>query len=181
MSLATWRDPWPRLWGHSPLTPPTAHAPEGFTSFPSVPEELASQECPGSHVRRAGWAAQTSLLRVDSAQTPSSPTGYTHCRAHRQKHEMTKSWAALTTLPVQTCHRHTHSPKAVSAHAPLTHPQTLAAIPVTSHWHPVAAAWPPSLTVSPSTGTRSGTTFSGLQVHWGGWNQAGTASPYWVP
>lgn len=45
-------------------------------------------------------------------------------------------------------------------------------------------AWPPSLSLCPSPShAHTGTTrsISSCRAHWGGWTQAGTGSPYWVP
>lgn len=53
---------------------------------------------------------------------------------------MTKSYAILTTPPVQTCPRHTFSQRCFLcvSHAP----QTPVTVQVTSHRHPVVMVWP---------------------------------------
>lgn len=89
----------------------------------------------------------------------------------RQKHEMTESYAILTTLPVQICHRHKHPPKDVSSHVCSHAPPDATTMQVTSHCHPVVTVWPASLTVSLYTCTYNLAPcklFSSFQAHWEG-------------
>lgn len=66
-----------------------------------------------SLVRRAGFRPPSCKWTLHRLRLPQ---GHTYCHIQRQKQEMTESYAILTTLPVQICHRHKHPPKDVSSH-----------------------------------------------------------------
>lgn len=168
-----------RLWGHSPFAPHPLHMHRKVLPLAqSVPEELASRECPSSPCGEA-WAPRTSLLQASGLCTDRLSQGHTCYHSQRQKHAMTKSYGIPTTPPIQICHRHilpkmflvVRFSRTPDTYDNASHKSSLPS-------GDAVACFPRPL---PLPHTLVPHTLSLSFSHWGGWNQAGTVSPYWVP
>lgn len=155
----------PRLWVHSTLTPLTAHALSPSLSLRNWLPKIGSLAVTGEE----GWAL-TSLLQVDSAQTP-SPTR-SHILSHPKTEARNDRIITNPDHPASPDMSQTQTSSQRCFFSCVSHARPDATtMQVTSHCHPVVTVWPASLTVSLHTCTYNLVPcklFSSFQAHWEG-------------